>query len=289
MQKCKSYNHQSPRRKWLRFVVPCLLPFIALSESLSATPLKIGEKFIYDIDVGGVYSGTATMEVAGRTQRSGVDCLVLRSTAESAAWISAFFPVKDVITSHWDPVRRRTMWNEKNLREGNYFRFYRVAFDYAVGQAHWYEKRYSGNRPRGKTGGPQRQAVWEERSGTTWMLPDQFQDMLSAVYFARTHSEQARAGQSFILDVYDELKLTELKMHIHQKEELTLEVNETERTISAWRIQPFLNTTGMFQRAKGDVIVWISADENRWPLKVSAAVPLVGSVDVTLTQYIAGH
>ena len=126
---------------------------------------------------------------------------------------------------------------------------------------------------------------WVEKEGDFANLPNEFQDILSAIYFQREYKSQVEAGKSFSINLFDDLKLTEMKIQILRQEKLELEINGEEKEYETIVVQPFIKTTGIF-RSKGNIYIWISNDDKRIPLKITADLPLAGHVTVILKEIL---
>ena len=256
-----------------------LILLILLSSSIQSEPFLVGEKFDYSITWGIITVGHATMSIPDKVNFNGCDCLILETTATGTTFINKIFPVKDSIISYWELKTKRTFRSEKNLNEGNYHRHTATTFDYAARKAYWKEIQFSGNTETGKL---KPNTKWKNKEGIIEKLPEEFQDILSAIYYNRSHPKKAEVGTSFVIDLFDDVKITKLKMVIHKKEKLNIKLNEKEVEFDSIITQPFYETTGIF-KASGDIKIWISDDERRIPLKIVAKVPYVGNV-VTILE-----
>ncbi len=266
------------RRALFTFGLFFFAPAVALAEHSAFKP---GENLRYKIKWGFVTAGYASMSVPGRINYRGVDCLVLQTRARSSGALGYMFPVRDVITSYWDPVKRRTLFSRKALREGNYHRR-AVVYLYPDSRlARWSEKEFSGNTD--KMGEKRKGAKWKERAGVSRNLPRDALDMLSAIYFNRSDKRRGKPGMSFRMNVFDDSKLTSLRMSILRREKLTLTVNGREETFPALVVRPYIKTSGIF-KSKGKTLIWISDDNRRWPLMIQAKAPVVGSLKIRLFE-----
>ena len=266
-------------------VVACLAAVFLATPLTSPRPspdeeaFRVGEELHFRIKWSFMTAGYASMAVPERIRYQGAECLVFRSRAQSSGVMKVLFPVDDVITSYWDPVARRVLYSEKRLSEGNYMRTARVMFDAGTNSAAWSEREYSGNTD--KLGVQRTDAKWKPRAGTARDLPKDVQDMLSAVYYNRSHPEKGRPGVTFWVNVFDDSKLVKLKMQILRRETIELEVDGTKRSFPALVVRPHITTAGIF-KSRGKIHLWISDDHRRWPLLIRAQTPPVGSVTVQL-------
>lgn len=257
------------------------LIFLFLSLSISSHPFKVGERFEYKISWGIVTLGYSSMSIIGTKKCGKTKCLVLETKARGSDWVNSFFPVKDKIISHWEPNEMIPYYSEKNLNEGNYHRHHIVNFDPLKRIARYKQRRFSGNTD--KAGEVRKDAKWQYKEGVTKNLPKDYQDILSAIYYNRAYAKKGNPGETFFINLYDDLRLTKLKMVILKRGNLSLKVNGKNKKFKAIQVQPFMKTTGIF-KSKGDILIWISDDEKRIPLKITSTVEYVGKVKVVLNK-----
>ena len=251
------------------------------SFSLCAEAFQVGEFLKYDIRLWKMTVGYSTMKVSGKILVNGEECLIFETKAQGTPWINKFFKVDDQIKSIWNIQQKHPIYSEKKLHEGFYRRNHTVNFDLNKKSARWQGTRYSGNTD--KVGVKRENVNWVENEGEFIQLPNEFQDILSAVYFQREYKSEVEIGKSFSINLFDDLKLSEMKIQILRHEKLELTVNEIEKEFDTIVVQPFIKTTGIF-RSKGNIFIWISNDEKRIPLKITADLPLAGHVTVLLSE-----
>ena len=242
---------------------------------------QTGEILTYRIRWGLLTIGTARMEVRERIIVNGQNCYQFKSAADGTDFINTFFPIRDRISSCWNPQTGSPVRTVKDLNEGNYHRYYEADFktDRSV---KWKERSYSGNTD--KPGKKRANPVVTDKSGITENLPVGFLDILSAIYYTRAYPREGLPGNSFRLTIYDDLKTGILVMNILKKDTVTTEINSIKTIYEALVVKPEYETTGVF-RSSGRVIVWISDDHRRLPLVIKAKIPYMGSVTVELTGY----
>ena len=270
--------------------------FIFASTSLWAAPsnskldslpyngsFQIGEQLHYEVHWTYFKAGYAYMRVLEKKKYKGRDCLVLRSGARSIGFLGKIFRVNDRITSYWDFAAKRTLYSKKDLREGNYFRHAQVYFDHRKRSAKWSLRYFSGNAK--ELGKKNKSAKWKKKEGLYKDLPLQIHDMLSAVYYNRSSSQQGKAGDVFYVDVLDDDKLVKMKMEILREEIFPIKINGVEKKIAAFVVRPHITSTGVF-RVKGKVLIWISKDRHRFPLLIKAEAPVLGHVYVKLYRTV---
>jgi hypothetical protein len=275
----KNNNIKNPGKLFLK-----LFLFFSVSLFLNPTvlhagkepPLEVGETLYYKIHWKGIVGGYARIFIKKKTTYKGRNVLVLEMRATGSETVNAFFPVDDTLTTYWDYEKRIPLYTYKNLNEGNYHRRYKAYFYPAKKMVTWAQKEIKGNAPDGKkiVG-----AKWEEKNGAKKNLPSRTQDSVSTLAFTRTDSRKGGVGHSFSIPVFDDTKLTDLKMKIVKKTTLKTIVG----TFKAIVVEPHFKIDGIFKH-KGRLLVYVSDDENRYPLKVEAKIPILGALVIELVR-----
>ncbi len=241
------------------------------AEESGSASLQIGERLKYEVSFSGLMTlGYAEMSITDEVEVREKKCLVFKTKTWATPFLQRFYTVDDRITSHWDKKLKRTMWQEKIIHEGSFYREYQADLNYEKREATWSQKGYSPNTTGGKS------------QGVTKGLPSQIQDALSAVYFSRAHELQGKPGLKFELDAFDDLRISKIQMEILRIEKLTLQINGKPKTFSAQVIEPKYSTTGLF-RSKGRLFLWVTNDAFKLPLQIVSEIP-IGSVKARLIE-----
>jgi len=88
-----------------------------------------------------------------------------------------------------------------------------------------------------------------------------------------------KVGATELLQIYDSDRYTELPVDILRQEKITL---PGLRQVDTLVIQPKLKTEGIFRRT-GDVLIWVTDDQNRVPVKFVTSIAL-GQVTAELVS-----
>jgi len=255
-----------------RLVILFLISILALNCSLfGSEQAEFEEKLGYRIKIlGFITIGYAEMSTSQPTKKYERDVLILKARTWTTEFISTFHPVDDRIIAYWDLIKQRTLWSQKQILHGSFKRQYEAKFDFESRNLFWEQQGY----PKNETGG--------QKEGVLAKIPPDFMDMLSAVYYSRITPETGTPGSTYLIDLFDDLKKTTLKMEIIRKEEIEVEINDQTRRIPSLVVKPFYQTTGLFH-SKGDLTMWISDDFHHWPLRISANVAL-GTAEAELFE-----
>jgi hypothetical protein len=218
----------------------------------------LGEHLVFQIKYGFYKAGTATMSVVGEEFVNGGICHHIVTTAESNDFISAFYKVRDRVSSYIDKRGIYSRRFEKHLREGNYNSDRTVDF--------YHERLLALNTNK-------KYAVVE--------IKPFIHDILSALYYIRT--EDIKVGNTLILDVYADGKVYPLNVIVHGREKVKVPAG----TFSCYKVEPVLRSEGLFKQ-KGKLTVWLTADEAKMPVKMTSKI-LIGSIGSLLESYRPGH
>jgi hypothetical protein len=247
--------------------------FFGIFSPILSQAFILGERLEYKVFWKGMHVGNSVLQVGKElVDQNGTNCMVFKSTARSSPLVAFLFTVDDKILSFYDPESQRTIAGSKQIHEGRFHREYHAEFDYERNTANWWQKQHKGSKeskPNDDT--------FRSKSGKTRNIPDKTLDVLSALYFFRNHPTPAEFGTFFSIPVYDDLQMTELDMKILDEEIIELEINGKITQIPTIKVRPHLATSGVFQ-SDGEILIWISNDFRRIPLKVETTMKGKGKV-----------
>lgn len=238
------------RLVWLPAVVLCLT-------CLFPGPLfaqRVPEKLVYSLSWLGIPVGTATQEIVeeGATRR-------ITSTARSNDWLSAFFPVEDVIVSSLAksgaPFPGLTRHYRMQIREGSHRRDREIVFEQEKGKARYHDL-INGEK------------LDIPIAGTTY-------DIYGSFYYVRYLPLEV--GKPVSVNVLDGRELHAIEVRVLRRERLKTVLGEVDTIV----IRPLVKAEGVFE-GKGAVTIWLTDDGRRIPVRAQTKVK-VGSVIATLT------
>ncbi|HEY6872275.1 MAG TPA: DUF3108 domain-containing protein [Geobacteraceae bacterium] len=234
-----------------RLLLLVLSLFLAMATE--AFSLTIPEKLVYDLTWTGIKAGSATQEISDDN-----DTTRIVSTARSADWISAFFPVEDRVESILTRVPSPGLGLPLNFRmkvkEGHHRRDREIIFDHARGKAR-YINHLGGDKAEVEIG------------KNTY-------DPYSSFYYVRTLPLEV--GKSVYVSILDNKELWKVEVQVLKKERLKTILGEVDTIL----IKPLMKSEGIFQR-KGEIYIWLTDDARRIPVKMKTKVT-IGSVTATL-------
>ncbi len=215
---------------------------------------KAGEKLTFDVKYGFVTAGVATFEIPKVKKISGRDVYQIVFQVSSVPSFDWFFKVRDRYETYLD-IEGMFPWRfEQHIREGKYSRDFSAFFDQRKGKAKTTEGEY--------------------------IIPKNVNDIVSAFYFVRTLDLSGlKKGQNIHLENFYKDKVYPLDVVYHGKEKVDVGAG----TFNCLLVEPLVKEGGLF-KSEGSILIWLSDDDLRLPVKVKTKV-IIGSIDAELSRY----
>ncbi len=230
--------------------------FIILAFPLVSPAISLPERLEFNVYAFGIYAGRAVEEA---TMTGGH--LQIVHTAVSADWMKWIYKVDDrivslvAITSN-NKIGRPVRYTEK-IYEGKPRYEKEVDFDFTTMKANINDIK--------------------EKKTFTFDITAKTYDSLSSFYAVR--DAQLKIGTSVFIDVFDGKRLHSTEVQVLRKERIRVKAGEFNTLV----IKPIMKTKGIFEKT-GDVHIWLSDDNRRLPVKMSAAAK-IGSFTAELAAY----
>ncbi len=213
------------------------------------------EKLSYSLYWFGIHVGNAELEAVGSP-----DKVIIKCQVHSTPAISAFYKVDDHSESeviNGAPVNFRIKQHEGKYRSDK-----ETVFD------------------------PDKKHVtfFNYRKGTKNDYPIQTSelwDLISGFYYLRT--QPFEVGKTICIDIFDSDKFFQAEVNVIGKERIEFSATEILDTV---KVKPVLKSEGLFQN-KGDILIWLTDDDNKTPVKVETKVP-IGKVVAILKSLETG-
>jgi len=212
------------------------------------------EKLVFDLDYGFVTAGVAVMEIPRIKKISGRNAYHINFEVNSVPSFDMFYKVRDRYESYLD-VEGLFPWRfEQHIREGGYTRDFSAFFDHRKGKAKTSEGEYE--------------------------IPLYVNDIISAFYYARTLDYSNMQVNDLInLKNFYKDKVYDLDVKFLGKETIEVPAGKFECVI----VEPLVKEGGLFKH-EGNIIVWLTNDELKMPVKVRTKI-IIGHVEAKLTSY----
>jgi len=237
------------------------VPALGPGGEIAIPPFGVGERLTFEIKYGFVSAGAAVIGIPEIARERGRDCYHIVSVAESNAFFSVFFPVRDVVESFLDARELVTIKFEKRLSEGDFRAHDLVIFDHDRHVAI-----YPGSG--------------EERDRLVPLALDA-QDILSSLYYVRM--VDLEVGTSVYIENHADKKNYPLEIKVLGRERVDVPAG----TFDCLVVEPVMRVAGLF-RHKGSLKVWLTDDDRRVPVLMKSKV-LIGSVSAVLTTLETAH
>jgi len=254
------------KKAFLVFVAPMLFAFASGSEGayrfIPNNSFKSGEKFTFRIHYSIFNAGEAIFETSSELYKvNDRDCYKITVFGRSTGAFDMMMPIRDTWGTYMDTAAFISHRSYRDIAENNYRLKEYVNFFPMDGVA-----RVERHRNGVKT---------EEYS-----IPTNIHDIVSGFYFLRTidynHLEK---GTIIRLNAFFENELYDFKIRYEGKKILKTKFGKTE----AFKLVPVLPANSLFDGGNA-ISCWLSADENKIPLKVKAKM-LVGAVEIDLEHF----
>ena len=215
---------------------------------------KEGEKLTFDLNYGFVTAGVAVMQIPKIKRISGREAYHINFEVNSVPSFDWIYKVRDRYESYLD-VEGLFPWRfEQHIREGGYTRDFSAFFDQRKGKAKTSEGEYE--------------------------IPIYVNDIISAFYLARTFDySEMKVGDMIKMQNFYKDKVYDLNVKYRGKE--TIEVPAG--TFDCIIVEPLVKEGGLFKH-DGDIIVWLTDDDLKMPVKVRTKI-VIGHVEAILSEY----
>lgn len=232
--------------------------------TIKQTAFKPGEKLTFEISYGFVNAGTAIMEIDNNYQTiNGRKCYDIRFNVNSTSSFDWVYKVRDFYRTYVDAEGLFPWRFEQHIKEGNYQRDFEAIFD----QQNHTAKTYTGEKDPKKFEGE-------------YTIPEYTQDAMSAFYYFRTldYSKMKEGDKILLQNFY---KDTTYPLQVRYLGKETIEVTAGE--FRCIKVEPLVQEGGLF-KSEGSIVVWMTDDDRRMPVKVKTKV-IIGSIDADLSEY----
>ena len=213
-----------------------------------------GERLVFDVVFGFVTAGEAVMEIPRIEMHNDRQCYFIQFQVKSLPFFSVFYRVEDRYVTVLD-VEGLFPWRfEQHIREGGYSRDFAAEFDHTDGVAKTTEGKYP--------------------------IPPYVHDIVSAFYFSRTIDYDGfKVGKKIHLQNFYKDSTYSLDVKYRGKQTIEVEAGKFNCVV----VEPLVKEGGLF-KSEGSILVWLTDDERKMPVKVSSKI-LVGSISAELKQY----
>ena len=220
-----------------------------------------GEWFKFKMSYSGfLKAGNATLEVKD-SRLNGRDVFHVVGKGWTTGAIKWFFKVKDRYESYIDKRTGAPYKFIRQIDEGGHTKDIEIEFDHKASLAHVYNK--------------------ENKKKESFHIENNVQDMVSAFYYLRNNydTESIQEGDVVSLNMFFDDENFNFKLKFLGREDLSTEFG----TIKTLKFRPYVMAGRVFKE-KESLTLWVSADENKIPLRIKADLA-VGSLRADLEAF----
>jgi hypothetical protein len=222
--------------------------------SIPQSAFTAGERLVFDVGFSFITAGEAAFEVFSADSIDGRPCYRIVFTVKSVPSFSWIYKVEDRYETILDAKGIFPWKFEQHVREGSYRRDFTAEFDQQNGVA--------------------------RAEGKIYPVPPYVLDAVSAFYYVRTMDfSQSRVGQKYILHNFFRDTTYQLAVKFLGRQQIPVDAGVFNTII----VEPLMQEGGLF-KSNGRVLIWLTDDERKIPVKVSTKV-IVGSIEAELREY----
>lgn len=238
-----------------------LVPFIGLNAQSPGRnfdpPDYLDEELYYLISYSFLNAGAAkiTFKKDSVTEMSHIV-----ADARTIGLANVLYKIRDIYESYMDPVTGYPQKAIRNVREGSYYEYNEVVYDY--------ETRSDST------------IVHSQKSGTS-VVPRHIFDILTGFFHFRKNfvPKEMAPGEMILIKTYFTDEVWDLKIRYAGKETIKTKLGK----IACLKFNP-VTEVGRAFKTENDMSVWFTDDENHLPVKIWLDLK-VGSVTSELIEY----
>jgi len=241
-------------KKYILIVLLACIQFLLAQKAENQKAFGVGEKLLFDVNYGFVTAGYAEMAIPQMDSVLDNPTYKITFTVRSTPTFDFFFEVRDRYETYLD-VDGIFPWRfEQHIKEGKFTKDYSAIFD---------QKNHNAKTNDGE-----------------YQIPPYVHDIMSAFYYVRTFDfKEFHSGQKISLQNFFQGKTNPLAIKYIGRQTIKVSAG----TFNCVIVEPMVLEGGLF-KSEGKILIWISDDERKIPVKVSTKV-LIGSINAELKEY----
>jgi hypothetical protein len=217
-----------------------IFPLIVYSQS--NLPYKLGEHSVFSISFGGITVGGAELKIQSQTTVDGISAFHIIGKGKTNYFFDFFFKVRDIYQTYLDTLKVLPIKFIRDINEGGYEKKQVYNFNHSDGLVFWKD--------------------------TSAIIPSVSQDMLSALFYARTFDKKSlMISKSFSIPIFmdDNNYLLEI-LYLHNEK-----VKTNFGEVNCMVFKPKMQEGRVFQDGE-KMKIWISDDKNHLLIKVETQI-----------------
>lgn len=220
-----------------------------------------GEWLKFRMHYGFLNASYATLRVKS-DKINGVPVYHVVGHGETSGFASIFFKVDDTYESYFDKEDGKPYKFVRNINEGGYTKDVEINFNHEEQKAVLNDKK--------------------NKKKQDIKLQDSVQDLISAFYYLRNNydADSLEVGNTINMKMlYDDEGVQNFKLKYMGEEVLKTKYGK----VKCHKFRPFVQSGRVFKEQES-LSLWVSADENRIPIRISAELT-VGAIKADLDGY----
>jgi hypothetical protein len=222
--------------------------------TINQTAFGIGERLVYDVGYSFINAGEAVFSIPAIDTMNGRECYQVLFTVNSTPTFSFFYKVDDRYETMLDKKGIFPWRFTQRVREGKYSNDFTAEFDQLENIATTKAGKYS--------------------------IPPYVHDVVSAMFYVRTlEYSKRRPGEKIFLQNFFKDTTYQLAVKFLGYQQISVDAGKFNCVL----VEPMIMEGGLF-KSEGRIIIWMTNDERKIPVKVSTKV-VIGSIDAELREY----
>jgi hypothetical protein len=222
--------------------------------SINQVAFGVGERLVYDVGYSFITAGEAVFSIPRMDSIHNRECYQVLFTVNSTPTFSFFYKVEDRYETLIDKKGIFPWRFTQQIREGKYRSDFTAYFDQLDNIAITKDGRYR--------------------------IPPYVYDATSALFYVRTLDfSKSRPGQKLFLQNFYKDSTYQLAVKFLGYQQISVDAG----TFNCVLVEPLMKEGGLF-KSDGRIIIWMTNDERKIPVKVSTQV-VIGSIDAELREY----
>ena len=213
-----------------------------------------GERLVFDVGYSFIVAGEAVMSVPSEGTMFGRPVYEVAFTVHSTPTFSWIYKVEDRYESYVDEQGIFPWMFVQSVHEGSYRREFTAWFDQVKHVAYADKKQFP--------------------------IPPYVHDAVSAFYYVRTLDySKSKIGEKVLLQNFFKDTTYSLPVKFLGRQRIDVDAG----TFDCIIVEPLMKEGGLF-KSEGRVIIWLTDDERKIPVKVSTKI-VIGSIEAELREY----
>jgi hypothetical protein len=222
--------------------------------TIHQTAFAKGERLVYDVGYSFITAAEAVFSIPENQIINGRECFQVLFTVNTTSTFSFFYKVDDRYETMIDKEGIFPWRYTQRIREGKYRNDFAAEFDQLNNVATTNNGRYP--------------------------IPPYVHDVVSAMFYFRTMDfSKSRPGQKVFLQNFSKDTTYQLAVKFLGYQQVSVDAG----TFNCVLVEPLIMEGGLF-KSDGRIIIWMTNDDRKIPVKVSTKVP-IGSIDAELREY----